>query len=148
MSFRSEPGQRLMIALVTSARGARPLALGLASMGATLIVTMPEDDEARALARDLTRQSGNLRVHGLVIDLRCPHSVRFAAAEFIARWQQLHVLVSDTSIPLGPTLLANLLLDTMKKSGTGRVIRLAIPNARRQVWTATGTAQHSPPCAS
>lgn len=136
------------IALITSAGSARPLALSLASLGATVIVTMPHECDADALARSIAVETGNLRVHGVVIDLRCPFSVRHAASEFIERWRKLHVLVNDTSIPLGPTLLANLLLDTMKQSGTGRVIRAAVPNAKRQVWTVTGAERNFTKCAS
>jgi NAD(P)-dependent dehydrogenase (short-subunit alcohol dehydrogenase family) len=136
------------IALVTSAGSARPLAVSLASLGATVIVTMPDGCDADTLARGIALESGNLRVHGVVIDLACPFSVRDAASHFIARWQRLHVLVSDTSIPLGPTLLANLLLDTMKRSGTGGVIRLSLPKAKRQLWSVTSAERNSAPCAS
>jgi NAD(P)-dependent dehydrogenase (short-subunit alcohol dehydrogenase family) len=137
------------IALISSAGSARPLASSLASLGATVIVTMRDECDADALARSIALETGNLRVHGTVIDLGCPFSVREAASEFIARWQKLHVLVNDTSIPLGPTLLANLLLDTMKRSsGTGRVIRLAMPKAKHQVWTATDGGRNFAKCAS
>ncbi len=136
------------IALITSAGSARPLTLSLASLGATVIVTMPHECDADALARSIALETGNLRVHGIVVDLACPFSVREAANHFIARWQKLHVLVNDTSFPLGPTLLANLLLDTMKQSGTGRVIRASIPNTKRQVWTAAAAGRNFAKCAS
>src|SRR5690242_66772 len=103
MSFRCEAGPLRMhrlegrIALITSAESARPFAVSLASLGATVIVTMPGEREADALARSIALESGNLRVHGFVIDLECPFSVREAATDFISRWQKLHVLVSDTS---------------------------------------------------
>ena len=134
------------IALITSAGSARPLASSLASLGATVIVTMPHECDADALARSIAQETGNLRVHGVMIDLRCPFSVRDGASEFIERWRKLHVLVNDTSIPLGPTLLANLLLDTMKQSG--RVLRLSIPNTKRQVWTVADAGRSFAKCAS
>lgn len=111
------------IALVTGGRRTRQLALSLATRGATVVVT------ARAgspLAGRIALASGNPRVHGLVIDLTSPDSVRTAAAEFITRYRRLHLLVTDVvraDCPLarlGPFLLANLLLDTMKRSGGER----------------------------
>ena len=115
------------IALVTGPRQARPLTLRLASGGATVIVAMRDEAQARVFADRIARQTGNPHVHGLAIDLASLDSVRRAAAEFIARYQKLHVLVTDTTQYPGPLLLAHLLLDTMKVSGGGRVVRLGAP---------------------
>lgn len=127
------------IALVTGGRRTRPLALSLATRGATVVVTV---SGASTLARRLAHTSGNPHVHGLVIDLTSPDSVRAAAADFIARYRRLHLLVTDVvraDCPLarlGPFLLANLLLDTMKRSGGGKVVRLLTPTQQPQIWAA------------
>ena len=131
------------IALVTGPRHARSLTLRLASGGATVVVAMRAEAPARAFAELIAQQSGNPHVHAIVIDLASLASVRRAAAEFIARYQKLHVLVTDTTEYPGPFLLAHLLLDTMKGSGNGRVVRLATSH-RHQIWSATGNASVPP----
>lgn len=117
------PGLKGRIALVTGGQRTRPLALSLAGLGATVVVTVPR---------------ASLLSHRLVIDLTSPRSVRAAAEEFIARYHQLHLLVTDPGVDtrLGPFLLANLLLDTMKRSGRGEVVRLVTPGDQPQIWAA------------
>lgn len=124
------------IALVTGGTAAHPLAVSLAARGATVVVTMGDARAAAALARRIITQTGNPRVHGLVVDLTCLGSVRVAAAEFIVRYRKLHLLVNTPGERLGPLLLANLLLDTMKQSGAGKVVRVMSRGDRAQIWAA------------
>jgi NADP-dependent 3-hydroxy acid dehydrogenase YdfG len=130
-------GLKGRIALVTSARRPPLLAFALASRGATVVVAMKAEDRAEDWAQRIRHGTGNCAVHPLAIDLASPCSVRQAALDFIARYHRLHLLVTDTTARLGPVLLANLLLDTMKQSGGGRVIRLPMPGHRQQVWSAS-----------
>jgi NAD(P)-dependent dehydrogenase (short-subunit alcohol dehydrogenase family) len=135
----NRPELKGRIALVTGGARGRPLAVGLATRGATVVVTMRDVLQADALARCIAAQTANPDVHALGLDLSSLASVRLAAHDFIARFGKLHVLVSDTSSDrLGPFLLANLLLDTMKQSGRGKVIRLGSLDSRQQVWSASG----------
>ena len=129
------------IALVTGAETARPLVFGLASRGATVVVSMRDELRAALLALEVIRQTGNPHVQPFAIDLASLDCVRRAVVAFVARYRQLHLLVVRAPCPperLGPFLLANLLLDTMKHSGTGRIIRVATPDDRRQIWSTTG----------
>jgi NAD(P)-dependent dehydrogenase (short-subunit alcohol dehydrogenase family) len=123
------PGLQGRIALVTGGRGTRPLAMGLAGLGATVVISGPQ-----AVARRIALATGNPRVHGLELDLTSPASVRQGAQAFLERYEHLHVLVTEVTVRLGPVLLANLLLDTMKQSG--RVVRLSPAGDRRQIWAA------------
>jgi NAD(P)-dependent dehydrogenase (short-subunit alcohol dehydrogenase family) len=137
----SHPQLKGRIALVTSVSATGPLTLGLASRGATVVVAMRNEACARTLADQIARVTGNPNVHPIELDLASFPSVRRAAAHFIARYHRLHVLVTDTMVRdsvdhLGPLLLANLLLDTMKQSGSGRIIRLASATDRQQIWSA------------
>lgn len=122
------------IALVTSAGGAPLLAFALASRGATVVLGM-KAHLAKAFALRIRDGTGNADVHPFTLDLDSPCSVRQGAADFIARYQRLHLLVTDTTARLGPVLLANLLLDTMKQSGDGHVIHLPMAGDRQHVWT-------------
>ena len=124
------------IALVTGGTAAHSLAVSLAARGATVVVTMGDALNAAALARRIITQTGNPRVHGLVVDLTSLASVRGAAVEFIARYRKLHLLVTTPGERLGPFLLANLLLDTMKQSGRGKVVRVVTRGDREQIWAA------------
>ena len=132
------------IALVTSGGEAHPLAFGLAARGATVVVAMREDARAEALAGRIAQETGNPRVHSCCIDLASLECVRRGAREFIERYGRLHVLVTDAAVRsewrlghLGPFLLAHLLLDTMKQSGGGRVVRLSVASDRQHIWSAT-----------
>ena len=143
MSLGPVPGPHLMselkgqIALVTSAGSAPLLAFALASRGATVVVAMKDEDRAEAWALRIRHNTGNSAVHPFALDLASPCSVRSGALEFISRYRRLHLLVTDTTARLGPVLLANLLLETMKQSGGGRVIRLPMAGDRQQVWSAS-----------
>ncbi len=119
------------IALVTGGKNTRALATSLARLGATVVITDPQNVVARIVSK-----TGNPHVHGLIIDLASPPSVRAGAEAFIARYRQLHLLVTDTTVRVGPVLLANLLLDTMKRSGRGKVVRLLTSGDQRQIWAA------------
>lgn len=125
------------IALVASARRPPLLAFALASRGATVVVGMKEGDRAEDWAQRIRHGTGNCAVHPFAIDLASPCSVRQGALDFLSSFPRLHLLVIDTTARLGPVLLANLLLDTMKQSGGGRVIRLPMAGHRQQVWSAS-----------
>jgi hypothetical protein len=139
------------IALVTNAEAARPIAVGLAARGATVVLSMADEERAAWLALDVSRQTGNPNVHPFMIDLASLDCVRRGARVFIERYRRLHVLVTDTLVPspwplerLGPFLLASLLLDTMKQSGSGRIIRLPVAGDRRQIWSSS--SPRAPEC--
>jgi NADP-dependent 3-hydroxy acid dehydrogenase YdfG len=125
------------IALVTGERG-RPLARGLARRGATVVVTRCDERGAEALAHALSAQTGNADIHPLVLDLSSLPSVRRGAREFIEHFGKLHLLVTDTSgHHLGAFLLAHLLLDTMKRTSGGQIIRLTRATETQQVLSVT-----------
>ena len=125
------------IALVTGERG-RALARGLARRGATVVVTRGDERGAAALAHRLAAQTGNADIHPLVLDLTSLPSVRRGAREFIEHFGRLHLLVTDTAgHRLGAFLLAHLLLDTMKLSSSGRIVRLTRAHDPQQVLSVT-----------
>lgn len=137
------------VCLVTGATNGigKATASELANMGATVVVV--GRDAARVNATvDEIKSRGSNSVHGMSYDLAEQAQVRVLAEEFKGRFSQLHVLVNNAGAVFGsreesadgiemtlalnhlsPFLLTNLLLDTIKASGTentrARIINLA-----------------------
>ena len=134
------------ICLVTGASSGigKATALGLARLGATVIIVCRNRSSGEAALSDIKMTSGNDNIHLLVADLASQESVRRLAAEFIKGFQRLDVLINNagtystrrqlTSEGLEMTfavnylsrfLLTNLLLDTLKSSAPSRIIEVA-----------------------
>lgn len=137
----------------------RATALGLARLGAT-VVLLCRDAERCARARDeIRRESGSERVSSVVTDLASLASVRAAAADVARRHSAVHVLVNNAGVNrlrrgssadgvemtfavnhLGPFLLTNLLLPRLRGGAPSRIITvtsrferwaLGLPDAER-----------------
>ncbi len=118
-------------------------ALGLARLGATVIIVSRDRSKGEAALPDIKRKSGNQNVDLMLADLSSMQSVRQLAQEFLAKYQKLHVLVNNAGIflpkrvvtadgleatfttnHLGHFLLTNLLLDLLKASAPSRIINI------------------------
>jgi NAD(P)-dependent dehydrogenase (short-subunit alcohol dehydrogenase family) len=129
--------------LITGANSGmgKETALGLAKLGATVIMVCRDQSRGEAAQTEIKAHSGNTSVELLLADLSSQQSVRALAQEFLAHHTQLHVLVNNAGVytpkrsvtvdglettfatnHLGPFLLTNLLLPLMKASGPARVI--------------------------
>jgi NAD(P)-dependent dehydrogenase (short-subunit alcohol dehydrogenase family) len=128
------------VCLVTGAnRGlGRATALGLARLGAT-VVMLARDERLGAAARDeIARESGNASVSLVTVDLASLDSVHRAANEVSARHAAVHVLVNNAGVNLGrravsadgfemtlavnhlgPFFLTNLLLPLLRRGAAG-----------------------------
>lgn len=134
------------ICLVTGATSGmgKETALGLARMGATVVLVARNKRKGEEARQEIARQSGNENIDVLFADLSSQQDVRKLADEFKAKYQQLHVLVNNagavfaqrqTTVDglemtfaldhLAYFLLTNLLLDTMKSSTPARIINIA-----------------------
>jgi NAD(P)-dependent dehydrogenase (short-subunit alcohol dehydrogenase family) len=123
------------ICLVTGATSGqgKETALGLARMGATVVLIARNKRKGEEARQEIARQSGNENIDVLFADLSSQQDVRKLADEFKAKYQQLHVLVNNagamfaqrqTTVDglemtfaldhLAYFLLTNLLLDMMK----------------------------------
>ena len=133
------------VCVVTGAnRGiGKATALGLARLGAT-VVMLSRDAEAGARACDeVRRASGNADVSLVVVDLASFASIRAAAAELAARYPAVHVLVNNAGVNLArravsadgfemtfavnhlaPFLLTNLLLPLLRAGAPSRIINV------------------------
>lgn len=119
-------------------------ALGLAKMGATVVIVARDQGRGQVAAAEIQAASGNPRVDLLVADLSSQKAVRQLASEFTSRYDRLHVLVNNAGIALtkrtvteeglekvfavnylAPFLLTNLLLEALKSSVPARVVNVA-----------------------
>lgn len=122
----------------------RATALGLAELGATVVLVCRNPDLGQAAVQEIKAASGNQAVDMLQADLSSQAAVRQLAADFRARYSQLHVLINNAGIApvrrsvtadgiestlavnyLAPFLLTNLLLDEFKASAPARVVNVA-----------------------
>lgn len=118
-------------------------ALALAKMDAQVIVTGRSKPSAEEAVIKLKAASGNLRVDYLLADLSAQKNVRALAEQFKARVERLDILINNAGLAASkkeltedglesdfamnvvtPFLLTHLLMDSLKKSSSPRVITL------------------------
>lgn len=121
----------------------RETALGLAKLGATVVVVGHNMERGEAAIRNLQKQSGNERVYLMLADLTNMAQVRKLAATFEQKYGWLDVLVNNAisihrkreETPdgfertfaighLSPFLLTNLLLPLLKASAPSRIVNM------------------------
>lgn len=118
-------------------------ALGLAQMGATVVMVCRDRARGEAAASEIKAKSGNNAVDLLIADLSSQQSIRQLAEDFKQRYSQLHVLINNAGVfnmtrretvdgqemtfavnQLAPFLLTNLLLGVIKTSTPARIINV------------------------
>lgn len=134
------------ICLITGANSGigKATALGLAKLGATVVLVSRDRARGEQAQREIQAQSGNPHIDLLMADLSSQQSIRQLADEFKQRYSQLHVLINNAGIfqlrkrltvdgldmifavnQLAPFLLTNLLLDVIKASASARIINVS-----------------------
>jgi NAD(P)-dependent dehydrogenase (short-subunit alcohol dehydrogenase family) len=134
------------VALVTGANAGmgKEISLGLARLGAALVMVSRDRQRGEAARADVEQQTGSSAVELMVADLASQQSIRNLAAEFRARHDRLHVLVNNAGMSsprrtetvdgletvfatnhLGPFLLTNLLLPVLQASAPARVVTVS-----------------------
>ncbi len=133
------------ICIVTGANAGlgKATALGLAKLGATVVMVCRNKERGEAARKEIIAASGNQAVDLLLADLSSQQSIRQVAQDFKAKYQYLHVLVNNAggvfmsrSVSadgieyslafnhLAPFLLTNLLLDVLKASAPARIVNV------------------------
>lgn len=121
----------------------RATALGLAKMGANVVMVCRSRERGEAAVMEIKRESGNNSVALLVADLSSLAAVRRLADEFKAKHPTLHVLMNNAGIiprkrtvtedgretqfavnHLAYFFLTNLLLDVLKASVPARIVNV------------------------
>ncbi len=134
------------ICMITGASSGigKATALGLAKMGAAVVIVARDRDRGEAAQAEIATASGNQHVDLLLADLSSQADVRRLAEEFRSRYTHLHVLINNAGVALSkrtltvdgietvfavsylaPFLLTNLLLDLLKASAPARVVNVA-----------------------
>ncbi len=134
------------ICMVTGANAGigKETALGLARMGATVVMVCRNQAKGEAAQADIRAGSGSDSVDLLLADLSSQAAIRQLADTFKAKYQHLHVLVNNAGAifmrrqqtvdgleltfalnHLNYFLLTNLLLDLLKASAPARIVNVA-----------------------
>lgn len=134
------------ICMVTGANDGigKATALGLANLGATVVMVCRSREQGEAALAEIKQKSGSDYVSLLLADLASQDSIRDLAENFKAQHGALHVLINNAGIisrqrlvtvdgletqfavnHLAPFLLTNLLLDVLKSSAPARIVTVA-----------------------
>lgn len=134
------------ICLITGANSGigKATALGLARMGATVVLVSRDRARGEQAQSEIKAQSGNPNIDLLLADLSSQKSIRQLADDFKQRYSQLHVLINNAGVfsprkrltvdgidmvfavnQLAPFLLTNLLLNVLKASAPARIVNVS-----------------------
>src|SRR6267378_177113 len=119
-------------------------ALGLARMGANIVIVSRSKEKGEAALAEIIAKSGNRNVELMLADMSSQDSIRRLASDFKAGHGKLHLLVNNAGVyltrrtttvdglestfainHLGPFLLTNLLLDLLKASAPSRIVNVS-----------------------
>ena len=136
-------GKVVLITGVNSGIG-KETALGLAKMGASVVLVCRDKRKGGAVRQEIVKASGNGSIELLLADLLPQREVRRVAVEFKDNHPRLDVLINNAGASFTEYaetedrvertmainyftsfLLTNLLLDTLKKSAPSRVVNVA-----------------------
>ncbi|MBN9388824.1 MAG: SDR family oxidoreductase [Chloroflexi bacterium] len=146
------------VCLVTGANSGvgKATALGLARLGATVVMVCRDRARGEAAQADIKAQTANPSVDLLLADLASLVAVRQLASDFKSKYDRLDVLVNNAGLTSGrrresvdgleltlavnhlaPFLLTNLLLERLETTGT--------PERKARVVTVSSAAQVATP---
>ncbi len=84
----------IMVTGATSGIG-RVTAFELAKQGATVILAVRSESRARKAVADIRKEAGHNRVDFLLADFASQADIRRLAAQFLERYDALHVLINN-----------------------------------------------------
>ena len=134
------------ICIVTGANSGigKATSLGLAQMGATIVMVCRDRAKGEEAQKQIKTKSGNDAVDLMLADLSSQESIRQLVENFQQHYEQLHVLINNAGVVnlsrretgdgsemmfsvnyLAPFLLTNLLLDKLKASTPARIVNVS-----------------------
>jgi len=136
-------GKICLVTGVSSGIG-KATAVGLAKMGATVVMVCRDANKGQAALTEIKQKSGSNSVDLLLADLSSQEAIRSLASEYKSKYRQLHVLINNAGVYytkrhvtvdgleamfavnyLARFLLTNLLLDIIKRNAPARIINVA-----------------------
>jgi len=143
--MNSDMTGKVCIVTGASAGIGKETVIGLARLGATIIMLCRDRDRGEAARREIKpKKSGNEKIELMICDLGSQNSIRQFASEFKHRHDRLDVLINNAGVllrersltedgiettfainHLGYFLLTNLLLDLLKQSAPSRIVNVA-----------------------
>jgi NAD(P)-dependent dehydrogenase (short-subunit alcohol dehydrogenase family) len=119
-------------------------AIGLAEMGATIVMVVRNQERGERARTEIVKQTGNNSVILMICDLSSMSSIRHFAEEFKKKYDRLDALINNAGASfskrevtsegfernfavnyLGPFLLTHELLDLLKSSAPSRIINVS-----------------------
>lgn len=137
--------KRIVITGPTSGVGAE-IAMGLAALGADLVLACRDVDKGKQTARDIQKRTGNKNIVVMPVDTSSQQSIRDFSKKYHAKYDRLDVLINNAAMNrgalpravgvdgieltfatnvLGYYLLTHLLLDLLQASAPARIINVA-----------------------
>ncbi|TNE45503.1 MAG: SDR family oxidoreductase [Deltaproteobacteria bacterium] len=134
------------VVLVTGANAGigKATALGLAKMGATVVITARNQEKGLAAQREIQQKSGNSKVELMLSDFLVLEQVQQLASTFVSKHKTLDVLINNAGLilsdrketvdgneatlqvnHLAPFLLTSLLLECLQRAPSARVINVS-----------------------
>ena len=134
------------ICLVTggSSGVGKATAMGLARLGANVIITSRNEEKANQVLKEIITKTGNANIHWMFSDLSTTASIQKFVSSFAVRYDRLHILSNnagliqlgrkETSEGIEKTLaidylshfvLSNLLLNLLQKGVPSRIITVS-----------------------
>ncbi len=151
------------ICMVTGASGSigKAVALRLAQSGASVLLVCRDQAKGNAVREDILSGTGNGSVEVLLCDLSSQGSIRDMVKTFSQAYQKLDVLLNTAAVflnhkvetsdrlemmfatnHLGPFLLTNLLIDSLKAAAPARVITVTAPSTTKLDFDDLQSATH------
>ena len=151
MTPEGASGLRGRVCLVTGANSGigKATALGLARMGASVVMACRDAGRGEAARAEIAAESGNPDLELMLVDLGSQRGIREFAGAFRERHPRLHVLVNNAGIwserrregpdgielvwatnVLGYALLTSLLTGRLKEGAPARIVNVASQLAR------------------
>jgi NAD(P)-dependent dehydrogenase (short-subunit alcohol dehydrogenase family) len=136
-------GRLCMVTGASSGIG-KEIALGVAKLGADVIMVCRDKGRGLSAMDEIRRKSGNDSVELLIADLSSQVQIRKLAYEYTAKHDKLHVLVNNAGVTVNKRcltvdalemtfavnylayfMLTNLLIDVLKSSSPARIVNMA-----------------------
>lgn len=136
-------GKLCMITGANSGIG-KATAIGLAKMGATIVMVCRNKERGEEALNDIRRKSNNESIYLMLADLSSQKAIYQFVKDFKEKFQHLHVLINNAGVNLSkylltedgiettlavnylaPFLLCNLLFDSLKAGKTARIVNVA-----------------------